>query len=624
MAALTIVLAAQPVAALEIFGIRIFGNDGNDAVIDVIDPQPYRLEIDRSRTDGDQRDVIRAASALVLDQGRPASGAAGLIAKARGDYSRLLAAFYDAGYYGAAISITIDGVEASEADIAGRLSNPAAVRIVVDPGPRFRFGQTGFVNPPPVGGFRDRTPDEARREFAGDGPARAGVIRAAAQEAIDAWREAGHPLAAVAGEDLVADHDTQQLDASVTLDPGPRAVMGSTTVIGATRVRRDFIAWMAEIPRGAEYDPSLIARAERRMARLGTFRSFRVNEADGLEADGSLPVSIEVEDRPLRRIGFGATLSSTEGLGLEGFWLHRNLFGRAESLRLDGSINDIGGSEGYKRYDYRLGASFVRPGTFTQDADLTVGFELEQQVIDIYRERSITASIGLTRIVNELLKSSAGFEAQYSRFQLDGSVSFESTTYSLPLTAEYDRRDDPTDATEGYFLSGELRPFLVSQTGANGVYSLFEARAYRALDPDRRLVLAGRAKIGSIEGAAPAETPPDLLFLAGGGASVRGYEYRDIGVRIAGAPVGGQSLLEASAEIRYRLTPSIGVVGFTDVAYVSRGGMPDSDGELAIGAGAGLRYQTGIGPIRLDVATPLRNTEGQSRFALYVGIGQAF
>ncbi len=59
---------------------------------------------------------MRNASALIADQAEPASGTAGLVAKARGDYRRLLAALYAEGRYGGAVSIRIGGREA--ADIA--------------------------------------------------------------------------------------------------------------------------------------------------------------------------------------------------------------------------------------------------------------------------------------------------------------------------------------------------------------------------------------------------------------------------------------------------------------------------------------------------------------------------
>ena len=120
------------------------------------------------------------------------------------------------------------------------------------------------------------------------------------------------------------------------------------------------------------------------------------------------------------------------------------------------------------------------------------------------------------------------------------------------------------------------------------------------------------------------EIPPDKLFFAGGGGSVRGYGYKSIGVPGPGGIVtGGRYLLEASLEARYKVTNDIGVVGFVDGGYVAADTFPGLD-DLRVGAGIGLRYYTGLGPLRLDAAVPLNKHAGDPDYALYVGIGQAF
>jgi translocation and assembly module TamA len=144
------------------------------------------------------------------------------------------------------------------------------------------------------------------------------------------------------------------------------------------------------------------------------------------------------------------------------------------------------------------------------------------------------------------------------------------------------------------------------------------------LTTDDTFILAGRGKVGMLVGAPIAETPPNKLFLAGGGGSVRGYPYRSIGVEENGQINGGRSLVEASLEARMRVTAAIGVVGFVDAGHVGAEAIPDFSERFRIGVGAGLRYQTGLGPIRLDVAAPLNRRPGDPRVAFYVGIGQAF
>jgi translocation and assembly module TamA len=139
------------------------------------------------------------------------------------------------------------------------------------------------------------------------------------------------------------------------------------------------------------------------------------------------------------------------------------------------------------------------------------------------------------------------------------------------------------------------------------------------------VILAGRVKVGSVVGADIADLPPNQLFLAGGGGSIRGYSYRGVGVETStGDVIGGRSLVETSGEVRARVTDSIGVVGFVDAGYVGEQSYPDFSEEMRVGAGLGLRYLTGLGPIRLDVALPLNRRSGDPSYAFYVGIGQAF
>jgi translocation and assembly module TamA len=125
-------------------------------------------------------------------------------------------------------------------------------------------------------------------------------------------------------------------------------------------------------------------------------------------------------------------------------------------------------------------------------------------------------------------------------------------------------------------------------------------------------------------GPSLAEIPPDKLFFAGGGGSVRGYGFKSIGVDDGmGNVTGGRYLLEASLEARAKVTDTIGVVGFVDGGYVAADTFPGIE-DLRLGAGIGVRYYTGLGPLRADFAIPLNKRAGDPDYAIYVGIGQAF
>jgi len=109
---------------------------------------------------------------------------------------------------------------------------------------------------------------------------------------------------------------------------------------------------------------------------------------------------------------------------------------------------------------------------------------------------------------------------------------------------------------------------------------------------------------------------------------VRGQPYKSLGIAetIAGQDVvtGGASFAGAQLEARYGITDSIGVVGFYDIGYVGAGEVPLEDGDWQSGVGLGVRYNTGIGPIRLDIATPAQGDDAFGAVQVYIGIGQAF
>lgn len=619
--------APLPAHAFEIFGFRLFGRDApaeEDLVIG--DPQTYEVEFTVGETDDGVEGRLRSASTLWSDRNEPASGAAGLIAKARGDYRRLLATLYAEGRYGGTISIRIDGREAADLPPDATLTEPANVVVSVDPGPLFHFREASIANEaPPAQHRRDRVDDPRDEGFAPGEVARSGTILRAERLAVEAWRQQGHAKAEISERRVEAAHDADLVDARITVDPGRKAYYGQVAVEGAERIDPEWLAWMTGLRQGEEYDPDDIARAGTRIARLDVFRAARFQEADMIDANGLLPITYIVQERLPRRFGVGGTYSTIDGLGLETFWLHRNLFGRAERLRFDAKVAGIGDTFKPDEFTYRVGATFVKPGVYTPDTDFSTSIFGDREVLEAYTRTAVTATAGFTHLFNEELSAKAFLTGGRARFEDDEFGRRDFTTIGLSTSLAYDSRDNPADATEGYFIEATAHPFYEFEYGNAAFKATAEARAYYGFGRDNRFVLAGRLKLGTLTGPSIAELPPDMLFFAGGGGSVRGYGYRNIGVPTGGGNViGGRSLAEASAEARVRVTNSIGVVGFVDAGYVGEDTIPSFSEDVRVGAGLGLRYLTGLGPIRLDVAVPLDRRAGDPSVGVYVGIGQAF
>ncbi|MFC3703529.1 autotransporter assembly complex family protein [Devosia honganensis] len=615
---------AVPLSAFELFGIKLFEDQADrDAEAVIVDPQSYRVVFTASEG-GAVEAALRNASALLADEGEPASGAAGLIAKARGDYRRLLAALYGEGHYGGAVSIRIGGVEAANLPPDTDLPDPVDVTIAVSAGPLFTFGNVYIVNQaPPTDDPGDQVELPVMRGFGAGEVARSAVILRAEQLALEAWRQQGYAKAEIVSRDVMADHATNRVDATITVDPGRLAAFGPVRVSGTTAMNPDFVARQTGLAVGEEYDPDEIARAQKRLDRLEVFRSARLQAADSIGGDGLLPYDLIVEELPGRRFGVGASYSTVDGLGLEGYHFWRNLFGQAERLRLDARIASIAWPIDTAQFDYFAGGTFTKPGFYHPDVDLIAAISAERTIYPTYTETSAGGRVGLSWFFSDELTFEGGASFEVARFDDDfGTRDFQ--TAGLYAGVIYDGRDSSVDPTEGIYAAANLEPYFDLLGGTPGARLVVEGRTYFGFGENDPFVLAGRVKAGALLGPSLDQIPPDKLFFAGGGGSVRGYAYKSIGVDDgSGLVTGGRYLLEASLEARAKVTQDIGVVGFLDGGYVAADTFPGLD-DLRLGAGVGVRYYTGLGPLRLDLAVPINKRAGDPDWAVYAGIGQAF
>ncbi|MDB5738128.1 MAG: hypothetical protein JWO65_1796, partial [Sphingomonas bacterium] len=161
-------------------------------------------------------------------------------------------------------------------------------------------------------------------------------------------------------------------------------------------------------------------------------------------------------------------------------------------------------------------------------------------------------------------------------------------------------------------LHNGLRPYLRTQLDGSAYYPVGD-----------KLVIAGRGRVGTTVGIARFDLAPSRRYYAGGGGSVRGFGYQQLGPKdVQNNPIGGLSSTELAFEARYRFG-NFGIVPFFDAGRVGQTAMPSISG-MRYGAGIGGRYYTNFGPMRLDVATPINRQPGESKIALYISIGQAF
>ena len=565
--------------------------------------------------DADLTKALRAASPLLAAQRDGTVDPLDLFAAARSEYAGLLAALYARGHFSAVINVRIDGREAADIPPLDAPPQIRNIEVSVDPGPVFAFSRAD-IGPLTPGTVIPKT-------YAVGQVAETGAIRDAAAAAVTGWRAAGNAKAAVGDQDLRVNHATADLSAALRMDPGPRLRFGRFTIEGQDRMREDRIRAIAGFPEGEVFDPAALARSADRLRRAGVFRSVTLTEAETPGPGGTLDIDTQLIEELPRRYGYGAEIASSDGLDLSAYWMHRNLFGGAERLRVEGTATNIGSSD--SGTDYSLGVTLDRPATFTPDT--LVGLSFQVQHIDDIDQKIDLAQVGIlaTQFVSSRLTLSAGLQYRYQQVT-DETGDYTYNEIALPIGAILDERDNKFDPQRGWFLNAGVTPFLGFDETDSGAKVTLDARAYRGFGQERPVVLAGRLQAGSILGASLVGTPRDYLFYSGGGGTVRGQPYQSLGVEVLapGVLTGGTEFLAASVEVRAMVTDSIGVVGFYDAGYVGAGSETNYVADdWQAGAGLGLRYATGFGPIRFDIAAPVGGDTGDG-VQFYVGIGQAF
>ena len=567
------------------------------------------------------RKRLRQASLLQLAKSEGVSDPQDVFSTALAEYQRLLETLYANGYYSGVIRIRLDGQEAAAIPPLNPPAQISKIKVQVTPGPRFRFG-TARIAPLPQG-------LQLPEEFTPGAPARSTAVINAVGAAVDGWRLAGHAKAEPVSQSFSANHASAVLNADVTIAPGPLVRFGALVVTGEnsgenqakSKVRPTRIRRIAGLPEGQVFSPLELEKAATRLRRTGAFRAVTLTEADRLNADGSMDIAASVTDENPRRFGAGAELSNFEGLMLSGFWMHRNLLGGAERLRIGGEVAGIGGDTG--GLDYSLGARFERPAVFGADTKFFARLDLESLEETDYRSDNVTLGIGATRIFSDHLEGD--LELALSHFDTRDAFGDRTfTLFSTPFALRWDHRDDILNPTGGHYVNARVSPFVGLSGEASGAQLQLDSRLYRALDKDARYVAAARFQMGSVMGPGLSETAPDFLFYSGGGGTVRGQPYQSLNVdQGGGAASGGRSFLGLSAELRAKVTDSISLVGFADAGYIGSESVYDGSGRWHSGAGLGLRYDTSVGPIRLDIAGPLTGSTGEG-VQVYIGIGQAF
>lgn len=469
---------------------------------------------------------------------------------------------------------------------------------------------------------------------------------------IGALKNLGYPYA---GSEVTAEIDTAAKSAQVKIlsKLGPRARFDSVLVEGEENLDQKYIIRETGIKKGELFSEDKLREAQREVFSHHMLRFALVSIPDQPE-DSTINMKVRVKETALRsiQIRFGiANFSRLEGV--QDFyklfrgqvdWTHRSMRGRGERLTLTTHVSAI---------EQRLGSDYLFPYLFNTKSSL---------VLSPFAEHKLEPSYEIIRggITNS-------FIYQYSS-NLTGTVSYEFTLNNETTSSGHENLPDSIQSynissfnLNAYYAKNYRRgskgwsfqPFYeLSGLFGESTYSFQKAGVdVRKFSPlGDNVVFAKRVYMSGIYHSREDSLPSDVRFYNGGTNSVRGWLRNELGPKRPEfdeedkferfVPVGGRASFSFNAEFRFRLhelIKGLGFATFLDGGQVWREFSDIGTTPIQYGLGGGIRYQSPIGPIRVDLAYKLNPTnedlriyQGQNygnkwdRWGIHFSIGQAF
>ena len=590
---------------------------------------PYKVVFDG--LDNDKLEtLLRSVSLCERDRALLPKNRFILLRRTKKDEKHLANTLHSRGYFSAQVKTSIDFVANSAMEKPFRILDMISkrwgdsnqeitqVKFRIDRGPIYTFNRVNikvvskdkhsFIVPS-VDSLSLVKGDEAVSQ----------TIFTAEEKLQEDARMQGFAFAKIGKRRIQIDHDDQTMDVDLSLNLGKKVVLGDVTLTGMEGISQKHL--LARIPwsSGTLYHPVLVEKARQSLLATGLFSIVRIRINPEPDEEKVHPVAIDMVQRKHRSISSGLGYGTGTSAQISSSWEHRNFLGAGEMVRIEGETSV---------QTTHLQTTFGKPDFLRMRQKLQTKARWDKEETEAFHRDALGVEVGLTRPLRTKLDFSYGLGYQLENVK-DISFSSEESygLFSTPVKLTWEERDDILDPSQGWYMT--LSGSGILDTLGTGVWFFKFAGNYRhyyQLLDKPKLVLAGRLGLGSLLGSTHEETPANERFFVGGGGSLRGYGFQmanDVGADQK--PLGGRSMVEFSTEARIQITESIGTVFFLDGGRAFNEISPTFDKDLFFGIGSGFRYQTPVGPLRLDVGFPMHiRPDVDDSYQVYISIGQAF
>ena len=473
---------------------------------------------------------------------------------------------------------------------------------------------------------------------------------AARDAAVSTFRDRGYPYATVAAEQLPGSAPRRAIGV-YRATPGAAAVFGAVEIAGNASVGEEVIRRQLTFRPGDTYRQSQMQESQRRLYNLELFEFANIEPVNAEGKPPQVETRVTVAEGKHRRINFGVGYGTEEKARVDTLWRHANFFGGARTARVAARWSSL---------DRGVKADLTEPYFLKPHLSLSVSGQAWNTREPMYSADTFGGRLTLRHqadararnmwavtFVNEYQRSTVSNEALEDLSLRDELIALgldprdgkqAGTLVGFEFDVTRNTTNNLLDARRGYYAALHLEQAGGWLPGGFDFYSAtLDVRQYTSIL--RRLVLANRAQIGSIDGIGrslaldTSRVPFSRRYFLGGSTSLRGWGRFEVSpLSGSGLPIGGLSMLELNSEVRLGVNRSLSLVAFFDAGNAWARPWQFELDTLRVSAGPGVRYRTPIGPIRADVGYQLTPIPGllvdgepqTRRWRVHFSIGQAF